>query len=112
LIEKKGKNLYIKKIGSDDINPLAILYTIYRYAIHRNKYRFTLSELCEKDNRGTPYKIFGISQSKLSEILLWLHENKKELIRFEYKADLDNINLSDSIKDYAMLLKNYNFKNE
>ncbi|MCM8783059.1 MAG: phosphoadenosine phosphosulfate reductase family protein [Candidatus Omnitrophica bacterium] len=107
-IEKKGKEVYIKKIGTDDVHPLAVLYSLYRYAIAKNKYRFTVSELYREDNKdGGPYLIFGISRPALENILRWLQENKRDLIRVDLVADLDNIHLCEDIKDYTKILDYY-----
>ncbi|MGB9683144.1 MAG: hypothetical protein ACPL1I_09200 [bacterium] len=104
-IEKRGRIKYIRKIGSDDIHPIAILYSLYRYAISKNKYNLTVSEFYREDNKaGGPYLIFGISKSSLENILRGLQENMKDLIRVDIVADLDNIYLSDSIKDYTEIL--------
>lgn len=104
-IRKVGNERVIKKIGSDDINPIAILYSLYRYAISKNKYNLTVSEFYREDNKdGGPYIIFGISKSSLENILRGLQENMKDLIRVDIVADLDNIYLSDSIKDYSEIL--------
>jgi phosphoadenosine phosphosulfate reductase len=103
--EKRGRDRYIKKIGSDDIHPIAILYSLYRYAISKNKYNLTVSEFYRGDNKdGGPYLIFGISKPSLENILRGLQENMKDLIRVDIVADLDNIYLSDSIKNYSEIL--------
>ncbi len=102
--EVKGIS-YVEKIGSDNIHPIAILYSIYRYAIFKNKFNLTVSEFYREDNKdGGPYLIFGISRPALENILRGLQENIKDLIKVDIIADLDNIYLSDSIKDYAQIL--------
>jgi phosphoadenosine phosphosulfate reductase len=84
---------------------MAILYSIYRYAISKNKFNLTVSEFYREDNKdGGPYLIFGISRPALENILRGLQENIKDLIKVDIIADLDNIYLSDSIKDYAQIL--------
>ncbi|MFN3699687.1 MAG: phosphoadenosine phosphosulfate reductase, partial [Dictyoglomus sp.] len=106
IVEKKERERYIKKIGTNDVRPLAVLYSLYRYAIAKNKYRFTVSELYREDNKdGGPYLIFGISRPALENILRWLQENKKDLIKVDLVADLDNIHLCEDIKDYTKILE-------
>lgn len=98
-------------MGSNDIHPMAVLYSLYRYAISKNKYKLTVSELYREENKdGGPYLIFGIERSALENILRWLQESKRELIRVDLAADLDNINLSEDIKDYTKILECYNGK--
>ena len=108
IVEKVGRERYIRKMGSNDIHPVAVLYSLYRYAISKNKYKLTVSELYREENKdGGPYLIFGIERSALENILRWLQENKRELIRVDLAADLDNINLSEDIKDYTKILEYY-----
>ncbi|HPU43868.1 MAG TPA: phosphoadenosine phosphosulfate reductase family protein [Dictyoglomaceae bacterium] len=111
IVEKVGRERYIRKMGSNDIHPMAVLYSLYRYAISKNKYKLTVSELYREENKdGGPYLIFGIERSALENILRWLQESKRELIRVDLAADLDNINLSEDIKDYTKILECYNGK--
>ncbi|TYT21061.1 DUF4007 family protein [Dictyoglomus thermophilum] len=108
VIEKRGKEVYVKKIGTNNVHPLAVLYSLYRYAISKNKYKLTVSELYRQENKdGGPYLIFGISRPALENILRWLQESKKGFIRVDLVADLDNIYLSEDIKDYKKLLDYY-----
>lgn len=108
MIEKVKRERYIRKIGTNDIHPIAVLYSLYRYAIAKKKYKLTVSELYRDDNKdGGPYLIFGIERSALENILRWLEENKSELIRVNLTANLDNINLSEDIKDYKKILEYY-----
>jgi len=100
--------VYVKKIGTNNVHPLAVLYSLYRYAISKNKYKLTVSELYRQENKdGGPYLIFGISRPALENILRWLQESKKGFIRVDLVADLDNIYLSEDIKDYKKLLDYY-----
>ncbi len=105
-IEKMGENRYLSKTGSDNIHPIAVLYTLYRYAISKGKYNLKVSEFYKKDNKdGGPYLIFGISRPALENILRWLQENRRELIKVDLSADLDNIYLSNSVTDYSQILE-------
>ena len=49
VIEKKGKDRYVKKIGTDEIDSMAIAYSLYRLAEAKKRYDFTVSELYEDD---------------------------------------------------------------
>jgi phosphoadenosine phosphosulfate reductase len=108
IVEKVGRERYIKKFGTNDVHPIAVLYSLYRYAISNDRYKITVSEFYREENKdGGPYLIFGIERSALENILRWLQENKGELIRVDLTADLDNINLSEDIKDYTKILEYY-----
>lgn len=105
-IKKIGNERIISKIGSDDIHPTAILYSLYRYAISKGKYKLTVSEFYKENNKdGGPYLIFGISRPALENILRGLQEKRKDLIKVDIVADLDNIYLSDSVKNYSQILE-------
>ena len=105
IINKQERHRYIEKIGTDDIHPIAILYSIYRYAIAKNRYKLTVSEFYKEDNKdGGPHLIFGISRPALENMLRGLQESYKDLIRVDIIADLDNIYLSEDIKDYSQVL--------
>ncbi|PMQ01345.1 MAG: phosphoadenosine phosphosulfate reductase [Dictyoglomus sp. NZ13-RE01] len=104
-IEKNGRLRIVKKMGTDDIHPIAILYSLYRYAIFKKRYKFTVSELYKDTNKdGSPYLLFGISREALENNLRWLNNKYRDLIHVDIIADLDNISLSEEIKDYVALL--------
>lgn len=108
IIEKRGRKRFVRKLGTDYVHPIAVAYSLYRYAISKNKRRLTVSELYRDDNKdGGPYLIFGISRPTLENILRWLQENRKGLLKVELSADLDNINLSRKIKDYIDVIGYY-----
>lgn len=104
LIEKENKERVVNKIGSDNIHPIAILYSIYRFSINQRRFRLTLSELFDSNINGGPYRLFGISKGKLEKSLIWLQEKRKDLINSGIKADLDNINLNEEIQNHYELL--------
>ncbi|MCS7202777.1 MAG: hypothetical protein NZ841_08385 [Dictyoglomus sp.] len=106
VIEKVGRMRIVKKIGTNDIHPIAVLYSLYRYAISKNRYRLTVSEFYREDNKeGGPYLLFGISRDALENILRYLSDKFRKYIYVEIIADLDNISLLESTKDYVELLK-------
>lgn len=97
-LEKKGKAVKkIKKLGTDQIHPLAVAYSLYKAAEHIGRRDFTVSELYRKDFEGGPYKLFGISRDKIERILRGLQEDKDQILRVDLVADLDNIYLRDDL---------------
>ena len=97
VIEKKGRERYVKKIGTDDIHPLAVAYSLYKVAEHIGRRDFTVSELYSKEFKGGPYKLFGISRDKLERILRGLQEDREQILRVDLVADLDNIYLRSDL---------------
>ena len=98
IVEKVKNQRTIRKYGTDEINPLAIAYAIYKTSEDLKRYNFTVSEFYSKEFKGGPYKIFGISRERFEKILRGLQEDKYNLLRIDLKADLDNIHLLREIK--------------
>jgi len=97
IIEKRGRERVVKKLGTDGIHPLAVAYSLYKAAEHIGRRDFTVSELYRRDFEGGPYKLFGISRDKLERILRGLQEDKDQILRVDLAADLDNIYLRDDL---------------
>jgi len=108
IVEKVGRERYVKKVGSNDVHPMAVLYSLYKYAISKEKYRLTVSELYDESKKdGGPYVIFGMEKSALENALRWLQENTKGLIAVDLTADLDNINLNEEFRNTSKLVEYY-----
>jgi phosphoadenosine phosphosulfate reductase len=104
ILTKKGKSVkLIDKIGTDDIHPIVIAYSLYKYAEIKNRYNFTISEFYSHDCDGGPYKLFGISKDKLENILRGLQENKYQIVRVDLAANLDNIFLKENFSSIEVL---------
>ncbi len=98
LLDKKGRIVKsIKKIGTDNIHPLAVAYSLYKAAEHIGRRDFIVSELYSKEFKGGPYKLFGISRDKLERVLRGLQEDKEQILRVDLVADLENIYLRDDL---------------
>lgn len=91
--KRTGGALYKK--GWDNPEPIAILYSLYRYAEKTGRYELTVHELYEGADEG-PYTLFGISQDKLKGILNGLSTRGDGFIRVNIVRDLDNIFLDDT----------------
>ena len=102
-IKKKGNKRFLHKKGSNSINSVSILYSLYKYAERTNRYSFTVSELYSEDILGGPYKIFGISKSSLENKLRGLQENKNRLVDIAIVADLDTINLRKDVTPFEAI---------
>ena len=108
IVERIRRERVVKKIGTDQVHPVSILYLLYRYAIKKKRYKLTVSEFYRGENKeGGPYIIFGTPKHVFENSLRWLQENKRELIKVDLIADLDNIHLEEDIKDYKKILEYY-----
>ena len=104
LLDKKGNIVkFIRKIGTDDIHPLAVAYSLYKAAEYTGRRDFTVSELYSKEFEGGPYKLFGISRDKLERILRGLQEDKEQMLRVDLVADLDNIYLREDLSSLDII---------
>ncbi len=97
IIERRGNTRYIKKVGTDKIHPIAIAYSLYRYAEAKNSRYLTVSEFYRENRNGGPYRLFGISRERLENILRYLQEDKNGIIRVELTKGLDNLKLRDDL---------------
>lgn len=74
-----------------------ILYSLYKFAeACGGYYQFTLSRLYDNNVESdgvTPYRIFGIGEDEMKQILIGLQSNYGEFISTTFTHDLDNINL-------------------
>ena len=95
-----GGALYKK--GWHEPEPVAILYSLYRYAEKTGRYELTVQELYEGAEEG-PYTLFGVSQDKLKGILKGLSARSDGLIRANIVRDLDNIFLDHTRKAIEVL---------
>lgn len=87
-LDKPTGALY--KRGWQDANPVAVLYSLYRYAEKTGRYELTVRELYEGAEEG-PYTVFGVRREILEGMLRGLAARYDDLIRVNIVRDLDNI---------------------
>ncbi|WP_424911194.1 hypothetical protein [Thermovenabulum sp.] len=97
----KNKNVIYKK-GWEDPDPIAILYSLYRYAENTGRYQLTLNELYENAVEG-PFVLFGINRELLEGILKGLSIKYNDFIRVNIVKDLDNIFLDNNRKSIEVI---------
>jgi phosphoadenosine phosphosulfate reductase len=104
-VEKKG-NAYdnVQKSPCGDISPISIAYSLFRFAKDKNRFSFTVAEFYKDEEKGGPYKLFGISQGKFENALRTLQENKNQPLKVDLVAGLDNIFLREDI-DHSEILQ-------
>ena len=104
VLKKKGNAVkLIEKVGIDEIHPMAIAYSLYRFAEDKKRYDFTVSDFYENNCEGGPYKLFGISREKLEDILRYLQAEKNETVRVDLTSGLENIFLREDITSIDIL---------
>lgn len=97
--EVKGKTVTSIQKGSwNDADPIAVLYSLYRFAENMDGlYSFTLSDLLDDvDDRDalSPRVIFGMDREMLKPILQGLANNYSNYIQVDFnKGIMENINL-------------------
>jgi phosphoadenosine phosphosulfate reductase len=95
-VETKGRQaVAIIKRGWNNVNQIAILYALYRYAEKIGRHDLYLGELYESACEG-PYTNFGIDREGLAGILRGLSSRWGGWISVELVKDLDNIYLDKS----------------
>ena len=104
VLKKKGNAVkLIEKVGIDEIHPMAIAYSLYRFAEDKKRYDFTVSDFYEDNCEGGPYKLFGISRERLQDILRYLQAEKNETVRVDLTSGLENIFLREDITSIDIL---------
>ncbi|MDI6889416.1 MAG: phosphoadenosine phosphosulfate reductase family protein [Thermodesulfovibrionales bacterium] len=103
IIEKRGNTRNIQKLGTDDVHPIAIAYSLYRYAESKNRRDLTISEFYRDEQKEGPYRLFGISKGKLENILRYLQENKNGILKADLIKGLDNIHLREDLNHIDVL---------
>jgi phosphoadenosine phosphosulfate reductase len=80
--------------------PLAILYSLYKFSEKSdNYYNFTISDLLDdsKERIGlSPALLFGLDKSVLKTILQGLSHDYNDFIKVTFNKDLENINLNNA----------------
>lgn len=95
-VETKGRQtVAIIKRGWSNIESIAVLYALYRYAEKIGRYDLYMGELYESACEG-PYTVFGIDREDLAGILRGLSSRWGDWISVEIVKDLDNIYLDKS----------------
>ncbi|NLI12634.1 MAG: phosphoadenosine phosphosulfate reductase, partial [Peptococcaceae bacterium] len=83
------------KRGWAEPHPVAVLYSLYRYAERVGRYELTVGELYGQAPEG-PYTLFGIDREKLKLILQGWSSRGTGWIKTDLVRDLDNIFLDRS----------------
>lgn len=104
LLTKRGNAVtLVEKIGTDEVTPIAVAYSLYKFAEDKKRYDLTVSEFYKEDCDRGPYRFFGLSRGKFEDTLRYLQENKNQVIRADLAADLDNIFLREDLKAMDIL---------
>lgn len=91
--EMKGKSVEtIMREGWSAPDPLAILYSLYKYAEKSdNYYSFTLTDLCDKDtirNGISPVKLYNLDRDLCKEIIEVLARDYSDFIRVNFNKNI------------------------
>jgi len=85
----------VVKRGWNNPEPLAVLYSLYRYAEKQGRYDLTLSELQRARDEG-PCALFGVGVEELTRLLRGMSSRWPGWVSTELVRDLDNIYLEES----------------
>jgi phosphoadenosine phosphosulfate reductase len=91
----RGGTRAVIKEGARQVPPLAILYSLYRYAESLERHDLSLSELSANAPEG-PITVFGMRTEELQRHLRGLSSRYPEWIKVELVRDLDSIFLEPS----------------
>jgi phosphoadenosine phosphosulfate reductase len=87
----------------NDISPVAVAYSLYRYAESKKRYALTVSELYDAKQTEDAYRQFGVSRERFETILRTLKEDKNRVLNADLNMSLDNINLREDLTSMDIL---------
>jgi len=87
----------------NDISPVSVAYSLYRYAEKNKRYNLTVSEFYDKNQTEGIYRQFGISRERFETILRTLKEEKNRVLNADLNMGLDNINLREDLTSMDIL---------
>ncbi|MDR3327432.1 MAG: phosphoadenosine phosphosulfate reductase family protein [Prevotellaceae bacterium] len=87
----------------NDISPVAVAYSLYRYAESKKRYALTVSELYDTKQSEGVYRQFGVSRERFETILRTLKEDKNRVLNADLNMGLDNINLRENLTSMDIL---------
>jgi phosphoadenosine phosphosulfate reductase len=112
ICEMKGNHVTsITKTTWKEPEPLAILYSLFKFAEASDRYySFTLTDLLAYSPEQTgisPVQLFNISRDTLQQILFQLSQDNRDYIKVVFNKDLENIYLNSekTSLDVAKLFK-------
>lgn len=103
-VQKRNSETIIRKAPFENVTPVSVAYSIYRYANDKNRYNLTVSELYAPEQKQGIYKEFGLSKERFQNILRTLQENKNGIVKVDLVMGLDNISLREDLT-YTEVLK-------
>ena len=95
--ENENKKTIIIKQPYNDLSPVAVAYSLYRYAESKKRYALTVSELYDAKQTEGVYRQFGVSRERFETILRTLKEDKNRILSADLNMGLDNINLREDL---------------
>ena len=101
--ETENKKTIIVKQPYNDISPVAVAYSLYRYAEKNKRYNLTVSELYNENQTEGTYRQFGVSRERFETILRTLKEDKNRVLNADLNMGLDNISLREDLTSMDML---------
>ena len=95
--EVENKKTIVIKQPYNDISPVAVAYSLYRYAESKKRFALTVSELYDAKQTEGVYRQFGVSRERFETILRTLKEDKNCVLNADLNMGLDNINLREDL---------------
>ena len=87
----------------NDISPVAVAYSLYRYAESKKRYALTVSELYDTKQTEGVYRQFGVPRERFETILRTLKEDQNRVLNADLNMGLDNINLREDLTSIDIL---------
>lgn len=102
-ISKVGGKPFIIRKPYNEISPVTVAYSLYKYAEKQNRKFLTVSEFFNENQTEGIYRQFGIDRDALEKILRLLQEESNHVLSVELNMGLDNINLREDLNSFDVL---------
>jgi len=97
-----GRTKRFTKARVTNLHPVALLYSLYRYAEAMERYDLSVGELLDEKHEG-PVALFGLDEESLRKALRGLSSTFGQWIRTEIVRDLDSVYLERSRRSEEVL---------
>lgn len=102
-LSRRGRKPVVTRLAYNSISPVAVAYSLYRYAESHKRYNLTVSELFNDNQKEGVYSQFGIYRESLETILRTIKEEKNRVLNVDLNMGLDNISLREDLTSIDIL---------
>lgn len=97
IVQKVKNKPVFNRQAHNDLSLVAAAYSLYKYAEKNSRYKLTVSEFYNPEQKEGIVRQFGIERKAFEAILRSLEQDRNQVLRSELKMGLDNIILREDL---------------